>query len=65
MRESNMKQSNDTVVTLSNGEVNVWVDEGSAIHLKCVTRFGDPVELNVEEAKELIGVLERLVHEIE
>ena len=60
-----MNQTNDTVFTLSNGEVSVWVEEGSTIHLRCVTSYGDPVELNADEVKDLIGVLERLVHEIE
>lgn len=60
-----MNQTNDAVATLSNGEVRVWVEVGSAIHLRSVTAFGDPVELNAVEAKELIRLLERLVHEIE
>jgi hypothetical protein len=48
------------VFTCSDGEIAVWVDGG--IHLKAVTRHGDPVELSEEEALELADILVRLVH---
>ena len=38
-----------------------WVDNDSSIMLKAVTKFGDPVELNAEQAQELINALEKCV----
>jgi hypothetical protein len=55
----------DDVITLSNGDIELWVDPGAALHMKCVTKHGDPVELSAEEIKELCAVLERLIGQIE
>jgi hypothetical protein len=41
------------------GEVAVWVDGG--IHLKAVTKHGDPVEISTAEARGLIRALEHLL----
>ncbi|MGA2065888.1 MAG: hypothetical protein ABSG86_13020 [Thermoguttaceae bacterium] len=41
------------VVKLSDGEVKLWIEQGSSIHIKAVTKHGDPVELNEGEADEL------------
>ncbi len=60
-----MSQHTDEVITLSNGAVVLWADPGAAVHLKCVTRQGDPVELNAEAVKELCAILQRLVRDIE
>jgi hypothetical protein len=45
---------------LSNGEVRGWAFEGASAHLKCVTAYGDPVEL-----KELCATLLRLATLVE
>jgi hypothetical protein len=45
------------------GEVAVWVDGN--IHLKAVTKQGDPVQINVDEARGLIRALENLLLLIE
>ena len=50
---------------LANGEVRGWAVEGAAIHLKCVTKYGDPVELGAEEIRELCAQLLELVNVIE
>lgn len=42
---------------LSNGEIRLWVAQGTSIHLKAVTVFGDPVELSYDEATELAQAL--------
>lgn len=59
-----MNKANEKVVTISNGDVVAWVDPGAAVHLKCVTPHGDPVELNAEEVTELCELLQRLLREI-
>ncbi len=48
------------VVQLSGGEVTLWLEQGTSVHLRAVTKQGDPVELSVEEAKELAIELLRL-----
>lgn len=52
--------ANSEVVRLSDGEVTLWTDEDRSIHLKAVSSFGDPIELNAEEATELANELLRL-----
>jgi hypothetical protein len=54
-----------TVAVLSGGDIVISVDPGASVHIRCVTPFGDPVELNAEEVKELCAILERLVPEVE
>jgi hypothetical protein len=52
-----MMDANDDLLTLANGDIVMWIDSG-AMHIKCVTKFGDPVELNMEEIDELIKKLQ-------
>jgi hypothetical protein len=52
--------TDEEVVTLANGDIVLWVDDESSIHIKSVTKFGDPVELNLEEVNELCDILRRL-----
>jgi hypothetical protein len=49
----------------SNGEIKLWVENETSIHLKAITTFGDPVELNAEEAIEISTLLKKLSEEIE
>ncbi len=44
-------------------EVKAVILDG-AIHLKAVTKFGDPVELTTEEARDLAELLMALAREI-
>ena len=60
-----MLSQNDDVVSLSGGEVVMWVDPGAALHLKCITSTGDPVELNADELRELILILDRFLKDVE
>ena len=60
-----MESSNEDVVTLSNGDIVMWVVCGSTLHLKCVTPQGDPVELNATEVVRLCQVLHRFAKQIE
>ncbi len=50
---------------LAGGEVIVWQTDGTSIHLKLMSEYGDPVELNAEEARELAIVLNKLADSIE
>lgn len=60
-----MNTDNRDIITLSNGDIVMWVEPGAALHIKCVTKHGDPVELGAEEVKELSAILKRLVMNIE
>ena len=43
----------DRVKKFSDGEVRLWIEQESSIHIKAVTQYGDPVELTEHEAEEL------------
>ncbi|MGC5699143.1 hypothetical protein J4P02_02950 [Pseudomonas sp. NFXW11] len=42
----------------SDGEVRLWIEQGSSIQIKALSEQGDPVELNVQQALELARVLQ-------
>ncbi len=44
----------------SEGAVRLWIEQGSAIHLKVISPHNDPVELTTEQALELAQALQRL-----
>lgn len=44
----------------SEGAVRLWIEQGSAIHLKAISPHNDPVELTAEQALELAQALQRL-----
>ena len=46
-------------------EVYLWIEQDTSIHLKAVTKYGDPVELSAEEARELAKVLEELARKLD
>lgn len=50
---------------LAGGDIQMWVVELTTLHMKCVTRHGDPVELGDDDIRELIDVLQRRLREIE
>jgi hypothetical protein len=58
-------QTSDAVVSISNGEVALWVEEGRSIHLKATSPHGDPVELSAAEALELAEQLRRMAALVE
>ena len=39
------------------GEVSLWIEQGSSIHLKAVSSQGDPVELTASEALQIADAL--------
>ncbi|WP_262379848.1 DUF6360 family protein [Pseudomonas sp. WS 5414] len=46
----------------SDGAVRLWIEQGSAIHLKAISPHNDPVELTAEQALELAQALQRLAN---
>ena len=60
-----MDLPNEEIVTLDNGNIVMWVAFGTSVHLKCITKYGNPVELNAEEVFELCEVLQRFAKQIE
>ena len=59
-----MISHNNEVITLNNGDISLWIVNDTSLHIKCVTNHGDPVELNVEEIKELCEILTSLAHQL-
>ncbi len=55
-----MSNEQKKVISLCEGEVVLWIEQESSIHLKAATRFGDPVELTRIDALELAKALEAL-----
>ena len=53
-----------TVFECAGGQLAIWVDEG-VIMLKSKEPYGDPVELNDDEALELSDLLRRLADEVQ
>ena len=48
-----MKNEDEKHVEFAHGEVCLWPEQGSSIMIKAITKSGDPVELEPDEAKEL------------
>jgi hypothetical protein len=46
-------------------DVYAWIEQESSIHLKAATRFGDPVELNADEARAIARALLDLASRLE
>ena len=59
-----MDPSDGDVITFARGDIAMWIDSGT-LHLKCVTKQGDPVELNADEVAELLQVIGQLVREMD
>jgi hypothetical protein len=51
----------ESVSQLSAGDLQVWVEQNQSICLKATTRFGDAVELSVDEADQLITILQEMI----
>jgi hypothetical protein len=46
-------------------DVHCWLEADSSIMLKAITRFGDPVELSADEAREIAAALMVLANKLE
>ena len=45
-------------IELSGSELSAWVDQDSSVHIRAITKDGDPVELGESEAKALCDFLQ-------
>ena len=43
------------------GEISIWVEQESSIHIKAATAYGDPVEFTLEEAISVHEGLEKAI----
>lgn len=59
-----MSSDDNDIITLSNKDIIIWTENDSSLHIKCVTKYGDPVELNPEEVSELCEILQALLKRI-
>ena len=57
--------NNGKLVELASGEIYLWVEQESSIHIKAVTSYGDPVELAAHQAKELVAALNKMIELLE
>ncbi len=49
---------------LDDGDLKVWSEQNSSVHIKAVSKTGDPVELGQSELRALIELLNKLLVEI-
>ncbi len=48
----------------SDGALRIWIEQESSIHIKAVTKEGDPVELSESEALEIADVLKNFASRV-
>lgn len=52
-----MNDNRDAFFESDDGSVRAWIVDAAAVHLRCVTKDGDPVELNADEVRNLCEAL--------
>ncbi len=62
--EINENAEDSDIISLSGGDIMIWIENDSSLHLKSITKQNDPVELNCEELVELCEILQKLVKRI-
>lgn len=60
---ANMIIKQTETIEIAHGDVRAWVEQ-ETVHLKAADQYGDPVELNADELKLLIGELTRLYESV-
>lgn len=58
-----MSNASEGPYEIAGGEIVIWGDVSGAIFLKLRSQPGDPLELGMDEAKELAEVLLRLAND--
>ncbi|MEC4723585.1 hypothetical protein RY831_31085 [Noviherbaspirillum sp. CPCC 100848] len=48
----------------SDSTIRIWIEQGTSIHMKVITKTNDPVELSEEEALEISDVLKKFAKRI-
>jgi len=51
------------IFRLSDSELCAWIEQNDSIHIKAITKFGDPVELTDEDVKKLIRFLQDYINQ--
>jgi hypothetical protein len=64
MTEKHIAPGGQVYYTVS-GDISVWAEPGGPLVIKTTDAHGDPVELNADEAKDLIALLQMLVRGID
>jgi hypothetical protein len=52
------------VVYVADGDIKFWIENGSSLMIRAITKFGDAVELSSEEALELSNKLVEYANQI-
>ena len=55
-----MIEDNNKIFKIADDAVYMWLEDDSAIHVKAITKSGDPVELSKKEARLMAAELLRL-----
>jgi hypothetical protein len=63
-QEENELMENEYYFEAKNSEVCIWIEQGSSIQIKAITKTNDPVELSVEVALEIAEVLRKFASRI-
>jgi hypothetical protein len=48
--------------SMCDGDVHLWIEQGSSMHIKAITSDGDPVEMSWAQARELAAQLMMLAN---
>jgi len=55
----------DKVAKFAGGEVYMWIEQGSSIHLKAASSYGDPTELTADDARKIAVALIELARQLD
>ena len=53
------------VLRFASDEIKMWLEPETAIHIKALTKAGDPVELNADQARLVAQELLRLAEQLD
>lgn len=56
--------ANDEYFESGDGTIRIWIEQGTSIQMKVITKTNDPVELSAEEALEIADVLKQFANRI-
>jgi hypothetical protein len=66
LQENKLTQfnANNEYFESRDGTVRIWIEQGTSIQLKAITKENDPVELSEDEALEIAEVLKQFASRI-
>ena len=53
-----------SVRELSGGDLRLWIEQQQSICLRAIDRHGDAIELSLDEAQDLVNVLQGMIADI-